>query len=99
MSVINISQLKARFASGDRPSERDFIDLIDTLLAGAGAQPSGPAGGDLDGTYPDPTVKADAVTFAKMQNINTNRLLGRHTSSVGNVEELEIGAGLSVSGS
>jgi hypothetical protein len=32
-----------------------------------------------------------------MQNINTSRLLGRSTASSGNIEELTIGAGLSLS--
>lgn len=39
-----------------------------------------------------------AVTFAKIQNINTNRLLGRSTAGSGSVEEISIGSGLSLSG-
>ncbi|MCA9329313.1 hypothetical protein KDA11_01590, partial [Candidatus Saccharibacteria bacterium] len=39
-----------------------------------------------------------AVTFAKFQNINTNRLLGRSTAGSGSVEEISIGSGLSLSG-
>ena len=39
-----------------------------------------------------------AVTFAKFQNINTNRLLGRSSSGSGSVEEISIGSGLSLSG-
>lgn len=44
------------------------------------------------------TVDNTAVTFAKIQNINTSRLLGRSTASTGSVEELTIGAGLALSG-
>ena len=44
------------------------------------------------------TIDNDAVTFAKMQNVNTGILLGRSTASSGNVEENSIGAGLSLSG-
>jgi hypothetical protein len=43
------------------------------------------------------TIANNAVSFAKMQNINTSRLLGRSTASSGNIEELTIGAGLSLS--
>lgn len=60
--------------------------------------------GDLNWTYTDGSgtlnavIKDDAVTFAKMQNIATDRLLGRATASSGNVEELTIGTGLALSG-
>lgn len=43
------------------------------------------------------TIANDAVTFAKMQNIATNKLLGRSTASTGDVEEISIGAGLTLS--
>lgn len=40
------------------------------------------------------TIDADTVTFAKMQNIATDRLLGRDTAASGDVEELTVGGGL-----
>jgi hypothetical protein len=44
-------------------------------------------------------INDDAVTYAKIQNVSTNnRLLGRATSGAGNVEEITVGNGLSVSG-
>ncbi|GEM_PF-6774870 len=60
-----------------------------TLGLGALAVKSSIATGDIDG---------DAVTFAKLQNIATARLLGRSTASSGDVEEISIGSGLSLSG-
>jgi hypothetical protein len=39
----------------------------------------------------------DAVSFDKIQNISTNRILGRSTASSGSVEQLSLGAGLSLS--
>jgi hypothetical protein len=44
-------------------------------------------------------VAANAVTFAKMQQIATDRLLGRDTASTGNVETLTVGGGIEFTGS
>lgn len=44
------------------------------------------------------TIANQAVTFTKIQNITTNRLLGRSTAGTGSIEELLIGSGLSLSG-
>lgn len=55
-------------------------------------------------TYDDgtPSITAividDSITFAKMQNIATARLLGRSTASSGDIEELTVGSGLSLAG-
>jgi hypothetical protein len=44
------------------------------------------------------TIANDAVTFAKMQNITTARVLGRTTGGSGDVEELSAGTGISIAG-
>jgi len=57
--------------------------------------------GDVTGsgaTAISATIANDAVTFAKLQNISTNKLLGRSTAGSGDVEEISIGSGLSLSG-
>lgn len=47
---------------------------------------------------PTALIQNDAVTFAKFQNITTSRLLGRTTALSGDVEEITVGAGLTLSG-
>lgn len=51
----------------------------------------------LDGTIATADVANDAITFAKIQNINTSKILGRSTAGTGDVEEISIGTGLSLS--
>jgi len=46
------------------------------------------------------TISNGAVTYAKMQNVSANnKLLGRASAGAGNVEEITLGTGLSLSGS
>jgi len=47
------------------------------------------------------TVKLpdNTVTLPKIQNISTNRLLGRATAGTGNIEQITVGSGLSFTGS
>lgn len=40
----------------------------------------------------------DVVTFAKIQNVGTAKLLGRATAGSGDIEELAIGSGVSITG-
>lgn len=53
---------------------------------------AGPGSGSQAATIPNNTV-----TFAKMQDIATAKLLGRATAGTGDVEEIELGTGLEFS--
>ena len=57
--------------------------------------------GDVTATGPGSvaaTIANDAVTFAKFQNITSNRLLGRATVGSGDMEEITLGTNLSFTG-
>lgn len=57
-------------------------------------------GGISDLAVSTAKVAADAITYAKMQNVSaTDRLLGRDTAGAGDVEELTLGTGLEFTGS
>lgn len=45
------------------------------------------------------TIANDAVTFARMQNITTDTLVGRDTASSGDPEEITVGGGIEFTGS
>lgn len=75
----------------------DQVDI--TIAASGGGGVSDGDKGDISVTASGATwtIDSDVVTFAKMQNISTSRLLGRSTAASGDIEELTIGSGLSLS--
>jgi len=56
-------------------------------------------GGDIEGQSGQLLVRPDKVTYAKMQPVSTgSRLLGRRPGLSGDVEEISLGTGLSMTG-
>lgn len=77
---------------------RWFLDFFDVTASGGGGITD--LTGDVTGTGPGSTVTtiaSDAVTFAKMQNIATDSLIGRDTAGTGDPENITLNATLSMS--
>lgn len=101
---MNTDRLIGRYTAGTGVMEEISLGTGLQLLAGV---LSSTVVGLTDGDKGDITVSAsgavwtidnDVVTFAKMQNINTDRLIGRSTAGSGDPEEISIGSGLLLSG-
>lgn len=74
-------------------------DQVDITIAVAGGGVSDGDKGDItvSGSGATFTIDNDVVTYAKMQNMTTSRLLGRTTAGSGDPEEISAGTGLSLS--
>ncbi len=83
-------------SGGSGYTDEEAQDAVGTILTDTAT---------VDFTYDDAfpkisaDVKNDSITFAKIQNITTDRLLGRDTAASGDTEELTVGGGVEFTGS
>jgi len=84
--------------AADDPTDEE-IDITISSAGGGGGVTDGDKGDiTVSGGGTTWTIDNDVVTFAKMQNIATDRLLGRDTAASGDPEEITVGGGLEFTG-
>ena len=77
----------------------DTITISSTGGGGGGGISDGDKGDiTVSGSGTVWTIDNTAVTYAKIQNVTTNRLLGRATAGAGSAEELSLGSNLVFTG-
>ncbi|HTE57874.1 MAG TPA: hypothetical protein VK694_03940 [Verrucomicrobiae bacterium] len=93
-------RLLGRDTAGSGNTEELTVSGGLEFTGSGGIQRSALTGGDVTATAGSAvaTIANDAVTFAKIQNIATSRLLGRSAGGSGDVEEITIGTGLQLTG-
>lgn len=86
LKKINLSNIFGKLTASDIPSLA--ASKITSGTFSASRIPSLPTSQITSGTFPTARIADDAITFDKIQNVDSQVLLGRTTSNTGSVETL-----------
>ena len=89
-SDLIVGEIAIRTDNGKLFTKKDDNSVAE--ISGGGIDDGDKGDITVSGSGSSFTIDNDVVTFAKMQNVSTSRLLGRTTSSSGDIEELTASA-------
>jgi hypothetical protein len=101
--ILDEANIKLTGVPAGTTSKVLYYDTVNGYITHGNA-PSGGAGltngdkGDITvaGSGSSLTIDAQAVTYAKIQNVTGSRLLGRYSATAGSAQEISVGSGLAL---
>ena len=99
--IVTENKLLGRYSIGDGEIEEislgTGLEIDSNGFLNCTLEISGTAGGDFEGTYPNPTIRDNSVSLQKFVGLSSNKLLGRYSPGTGSLEEISLSSDFEIS--